>query len=263
MKRYMVIFYHLFIFLLKSNLSYRFNFFIRLFYGPAYTGILFIILLLAFHNSPTLAGWSQNQAALIFGSFNLLYAVGYTLYFQGVRHQLWGGIRDGEIDLILVKPLSAQFLFAFSYPNYEQIFVVLGMIGLLGVFVVKTMGQITLLSFGLYMVTMALGLLIHYLITNIYATSGFYFIKAAQVLETIDKMTDFASYPISLFPRSIQMAAFTVIPIAFLSYVPVLFLLQKGSLKLFLFEIIFIWILLMINKVAWKYGLRNYSSASS
>ncbi len=263
MKRYIIVYYHLFTFLLKSNISYRFNFFLRLFYGPSYVGVLFSILWLAYENVSMLGGFTKNEAILLFSIFNLLYIGAYSVYLQGIRHFLWSGIRNGELDLLLTKPMPVQFLFSFSRPNYEQFVVMIAMLGLLFRQVWILQAHISVGSFLLFVLVFCLGILIHYLLISSYAVSGFYFVKAAQVIEMLDKASDFASYPTSLFPSSIQLLAFSVLPIAFLGYVPFLFLIQKGNLYLFAYTIILAIILFFVNRFLWTIGLKKYSSASS
>ncbi len=263
MKRYLKIYASLISFLIKTDVSYRFNFIIRLFYGPAYMGVLFIIIWLAFQNTDQIAGWNKDQAYLIYAVFNLLYLVGYSLFFQGVRRQLWSGINTGELDLILTKPLHPQFSFAFFNPNYEQFITVIASLWLMIHQILKLSVIISPLSLLLFLATFIMGIIIHYNIVIVYATSGFYASKAYQVLEFIDKATDYGSQPTNIFPTSIQSFAFTVIPIAYLGYVPVMFLLQKGSLQLLLLTICITIVSGILNKIAWREGLKRYSSASS
>lgn len=263
MKRYLNVYTSLLIFTLKSMLEYRFNFLLQIFYGPAYTIVLYFILITVYSKTTTLGGWTSQEGMVLFSVFHLLYMSYYFLFMKGMRHLLWNAIRVGEFDFILTKPINPQFYISISKPYIE----LLPLLGLLVTYFIYQLLHLpvplTLGNFALFSVLFIAGIAIVYLSLSSYATIGFYASKAAQVIELFDKASDFSQYPNPIFPNSIRLLTFTFLPIAFFSYVPTLFLLGKGTPLLFLITLVTVLILIIINRWLWKRGLEHYSSASS
>ena len=260
---YLTIYRHLFLFKFKSAMSYRINFFLKLFYGPAYIGVMFLITNLAFSQTGYLAGWSKSEGLLLFSVFQLIYINCFVLFLTGFRHFLWQGVRHGEIDLMLVKPVNTQFLVAFSYPDIDQILL---WFSLAIMFIYQLLfstlyfSMLQFLSFGVMFI---IAHLIIYFVISTYAPLGFYLTKAQQVMEIFDKSSDFAQYPTPLFPSSIRWIFFTILPTAFFGYLPTSFLIGKGNYLFILVSLLFLIFLIGLNKITWQKGLRNYSSVSS
>jgi ABC-2 type transport system permease protein len=263
MKRYWSVYFSLVVFTLKSMLEYRLNFLMQVFYAPAYTLVLYFILTTVYSKTTTLAGWTSQQGMVLFSVFHLLYMTFYFFFMKGMRHLLWSAIRQGELDFVLTKPINPQFYLSISKPYIE-------LLPLLVILVINFIYQLVYLptpltwfNLGLFCLTFVAGILIAYLSLSSYATIGFYASKAAQVIELFDKASDYSQYPNPVFPSNIRLLTFTLMPIAFFSYIPTLFLLGKGTLLLFLLTSGTVFILIFINRWLWRRGLQHYSSASS
>lgn len=261
MKRYLTIFWYLLLFDFKARMTYRWNFLVQMLYGPAYVFIMWLLLKIVYTKTSSLLGWTEAEATILFSTFHTMYSLSILTFINSIRHLLWQGIRQGELDFTLLKPVNTQFLATFSYPEIQQLFLVLGVFSLW----LYSLTQVSfhwfnlLLFGGLWLLSFA----INYLTLSTYATLGFYVIKAQQVLEIYDKFSDQAQYPTSIYPESIQFVMFTVLPIAFMSFVPVSFLLGRGNFWLLGGMITLLIVLFITNQWAWRRGLQHYSSASS
>lgn len=262
-RRYLTIYFSLFLFTLKSMLEYRLNFVLQLLYGPAYTLVLFLILATAYSKTEMLGGFTRQEGMLLFFVFQSLYMTFYFFCMKGLRHLIWTGIRMGEFDFILTKPINPQFFASMHKPYIEQLPLALFLLGML----VKTLWELPITigfsQVALFGLTYLMGMAIAYFMVSGYCTAGFYATKAAQVIELLDKAADTAQYPNTIYPETIRLATFTVIPIAFFSYVPTLFILGKGSTSLLILSFTALVISFFINQWLWKRGLEHYSSASS
>ena len=182
---------------------------------------------------------------------------------RGIRDLLWFEIRMGNLDGILTKPINTQFYVSISKPDLHQL-------PLLVVIVILFCNHLTQLpitlgfsQIALFSLMFVLGIAITYFVVSAYATAGFYVTKAAQVIEFFDKAADSAQYPMPIFPESIQLLAFSFVPIAYFSYVPTLFLLGRGNWQLVATATLVLVLSISINQWLWKRGLQHYSSASS
>jgi ABC-2 type transport system permease protein len=263
MQRYLKLYAHILSFHLKSIMEYRFSFIMKIFYGPAYTLILFLLLSTSYSKTDVLVGWSRNEAFLLFSTFHLMYSICILLFVQSIKYYLWEGFRTGEFDTIMVKPVNVQFLSTVIRPEIQQIPLIL----CLFIFWIR---QLVVLhthvfswEFFLYTVSLFFAFTITYLFISTIMTLGFYIVKAAQTYEFFDKVTDYSHYPMSLFPTSLQTVFFTIIPIAFFSYVPTSMLLGKNNATWLGYSAGVTIILFIINQFAWRRALKHYSSASS
>lgn len=262
LKKYLNIYSRLFAFSLKSKMAYRWNFFVELFYGPAYVFMLYVLVKTAFSRVTILGGFTIDQGILLFCVAHLMYILSNLFFIMGLRHLLWDGVRLGQMDSVLTKPINPQFLVSFQRPEFQQIPL---LVGLLFLFIrqLHIVSTVTFGNFLIFCLLFVFGVCIVYFSISTYTTAAFYITKAMQVLEIFDKVSDNAQYPTVIYPQSFQLLSVTFIPIAFFGYIPTLFLLGKGSLQLFLLPIIFLIIIIPVNQLAWKIGLRHYSSASS
>lgn len=244
-------------------MEYRWNFLLQIFYGPAYVLVLFLTMTVVFSKTVSLAGWTYQEAIVLFAVFHLLYSTCLLFFLMSVRYFLWTGVRIGQPDLVMTKPISTQFLLTFGKPELNQVPLIIGLLILF--FYQLFVGQfsIGLIDVLFFILTFGLGIVIAYTAITTYMTVGFYVTKAAQVVEFFDKVADYSQYPTPIFPASLQLVFFSVIPISFFSFVPTGLLLGKLSPMMVVYTVAAAGVFIIINQFVWKKALKHYSSASS
>jgi ABC-2 type transport system permease protein len=262
-KKYLTIYSQLLAFNLKFLAQYRANSIVRFFYGPAYVFVMYLILEVVYGRTKTLGGWTHEQSLMLFYVFQFMSCLFMFFFMGGIRDFMWNGIREGRLDMILTKPINAQFLISFNKPGLDMIFMLIG-ITILCIRQIALMAtQIPLISFLFFAISLVFGLVICYFTLSTYATFAIVMTRSKEIIEVFDKFTDFSVYPNSIFPASVQVISFTLIPIAFFSYIPVSFLFGKGQIWHIPVMILVLIFSIIINQFAWKEGLKQYSSASS
>lgn len=262
-KKYLTIYKIIFYSTLSSLLAYRTNFAIQSLYGPAYVLVMYWLIAIAFSRTETLGGWNVNEGILLFIYFQWLFVICIILFMKGARIFLWTGLRNGELDLILTKPVKPQFLVLFSKPEIEQLALGLTLTILL---IWKSMPfiiQISIFQLLGFVIMTVLGIAMVYFSIALYTVAGFYLTRAGQIIEVYNKIFDFAQYPLNIFPFSFQLVAVSILPLAFASYFPTLFLLGKGEFNYIILAIIITIIFALLSKFAWQFSMKKYSSASS
>lgn len=262
MKKYIYIFSLLTFFSLKASLAYRLNFLFKLFHGPVYVGVLLSLLLIAFHRTETLSGWTKPEALLLFSVFHMVYTNCLIIFLNSIRHLLWQGFRLGEVDGWLLKPGSTQFYLTFSRPDTD-LFMLWILVCCFFVYQLSSQPYSNIYHWLGFWFLFILAHAIVYFSLSLYSTLGFFVTRVNQIVEVFDKASDFSQYPLTIFPQSIQVFLTTVLPTAFFSYFPVMFLKGEGSLQMIVFSISVVVVLATLNQIAWKQALKHYSSASS
>lgn len=262
-KKYLNIYKIIFYSTLSSLVAYRANFVIQSLYGPAYVSVMYWLLAIAFNKTDFLGGWNESEGILLFIFFQWLFTICVVLFVKGSRHFLWSGFRNGDLDLILTKPVNPQFLVMFSKPELEQAMLLLSLTILLVWKVLPFLAVISAIQFLGFTLMTLLGILIVYFSLTLYTVAGFYLTRAGQIVEVYNKIFDFAQYPLNIFPLSFQLIAISILPLAFASYFPTLFLLGKGEFKYLILAIFMTTFFALFNKFAWQFSMKKYSSASS
>jgi ABC-2 type transport system permease protein len=262
--RLIKVYSHFLKFTLQYVLEYRLNTLVRSLFIPTYQLVLFIIIHVIFLQTPTLGGWTRTETVTLFLVFQLIYLTLYFAFLEGgVRYMMWFSVSNGEYDAVLTKPLPTQWLSMFARPSINSLLGLLITIIIFWYHLSTSSLGITPQSAILFAIFLFLSSLICYFLLSAYATLSFYFTKSQQIIEFIDKSADYGQYPMTIFPTSIQVLAFTFVPIAFMGYVPTAFLLGQGSLQLAFVTLAALTGSYFVNKVAWREGLKHYSSASS
>ena len=100
-------------------------------------------------------------------------------------------------------------------------------------------------------------------INLIAATSAFWTVNSHILMESVSSISEFALYPIMIYPKFIGFLLTWILPYAFVSFYPANYFLHKGLAIYSLFSPLVAVILWIIALKVWKFGLKNYTSTGS
>lgn len=264
MKRYARVYLQLLSFSIKQFFTYRANALVRSFFFPAWQVALFGVIHVMYLQSPVVAGWTRDEALLLYLICQLFMCVTYFSFFEGgARYFMDKSVRYGEFDFVLTKPLNPQFLAMFSRPDVSPL---LGFISL-GLLTIRHLStsslHIEVSQLPLFLISLMLSYSIVYFCTSTYATWAFYTVQARQIIEIIDKATEYSYYPLDAFAQPVRVFMLTALPVFFFGNVSTAFLLGKGNPWLVGLMGTMTVVSVLANHIAWLRGLKHYSSASS
>lgn len=230
------------------------------------TGI--IVIYFALLQFDTLNGWNMQEMMFLFSLLFLTYGV-MILLFTGLR-DLGYSVRDGSFDRFLLRPRGVLFQIIFVNADW---FAALGHGGL-GIFLfLYSAGSIGIewnaINVIYYLVTIVGGVLIQGALFLFFATLNIYLLKTDSLKELLYwNMRKFAGYPISIFPRLIQLGMIYVVPFALVNYFPAQFLLRKEDMVLypewFMYITLPVGVLMyLLAYVFWRFSLRFYKSTGN
>ena len=262
-KKYLKLYANILQMAIKLLLEYRFNVFVQSIFAIVYFVGIWFLLQVVFSKTQTLGGWRQPELMLLLGVSSSIWGVIDMTFFEGLHQFMVSGIRTGDLDRFLTKPVNPAFSVAFFYPqvgllpNFFTVF--LFMI----YWAIKDQAEITPISIGLFLIVTTFCFAISYFLYSSYATTAFHVTRSDQVLRLIQTLNDHSQYPTIIYPKFIEFTLTFVMPNAFIGYIPTVFLLNKGNVPLFLIVVIFTFISYGIYHFAWRFGLKKYTSASS
>jgi ABC-2 type transport system permease protein len=172
-------------------------------------------------------------------------------------------VRDGMLDFVLVKPVDAQLLNSLqSVDIWRLIDVALGL-GVLIVALARLGTQVGLTQAALFLGMLLTGSAIIYSFWTILATLSFWFVRVENILEIFRSMYEAGRWPITLYPPWLRFTLSFIVPVAFVTTVPVEALTGRLSPQTLVLAGLMAVVLLVISRLVWKRGLRQYSGASA
>lgn len=241
---------------------YRANFFALGIVAVVETAMTILPMLLVYSFASDVSGWSRAESIALVGLFRMALSV-HELLASGGAYRLSADIEQGDLDLILIRPINAQFYTAFRFISLPHL--VNLVIGTL-VFVIGMIQSSIAPSFAgalQAIIVFACGLVLF----NAAILGGSYIAFRATTVDGLNWMlqdvAEMGRYPISFYPRAVQIFLTGVMPVAFVTTFPIDAL--RGSLGwgTVVLAIAFATAAVVGLRWWWSNSVRHYASASS
>ena len=253
--------------LLKLKLSrmmmYRLSFF-----GATFVdGSLFILWLLMFNaiysQVDSIGGWNRGQTIVFLGTFSLLNAINMTIYFFGVI-SIPGKIKDGELDHYLTKPINPLLRITFENINPGSAPLILLSIGIIA-YGLSLQGIAlspgTILLYALFVILMAV---LYYDMEVILRTIPFFVISAANIERFEGAAIELCMrIPGVLFKGVFKVLFYVILPYGIMATIPTQIITNSASGTMVAASVVVVIVFTVFTQWFWRFGLKNYKSASS
>lgn len=245
---------------LGAELEYRWNFVLALLssFGNL-AGSLFSLSLFYRAGAP-FPGWTFDQSLLVLGVFTILTGVSATVLTPNLNRIVLQ-VQEGTLDFVLLKPLDAQFqvsLRAFSPWGLPDVLFGLGVVA-------YAARRADVPAAGLlgFAAALVCGVAILYALWFAIATTSIWFTKIYNATEVLRGLVDAGRFPMSAYPYAFRFVFTFVVPVAFLTTVPIDALLGRASPGTLAAAAALAIALLGAARAFWRFALRSYTSASS
>ena len=247
---------------LVRETHYRANVIATYSVGLLQMAISLIPVLLLFSFTDDINGWSQGEVIALSGMYQLAVAI------------LWFGIetnmerislymRQGDLDLILIRPVSGLFYVMLRWVKPAEIFMILSGLALTVIGLARAgttpdavgiLQSALLLAAGIVLITCAWTAVV---------LTAFWFTTTGPVSQVASDLLQAGRYPLSFYPTAVRLFFAFVFPVGFVSTFPVEALVGRGSWTITLTGLVLAALALILLRAWWHFGLRSYSSASS
>jgi len=217
----------------------------------------FKVLLL---NIPSIKGWSFEQLVIPLGLYNLLNAFIWGLFYPNMN-EVVRGINRGDLDLVLTKPVSSQFMVSFKNVGISLFPSILT-----GIFLLWygfSVNHIPIFKMIMIFPILISSIVIFYSLYFISVSFSFWVGRLSNAHELLPNAADTAKYPLEIFPAFIRFILTFIIPLGLLAIFPGKLLLSLVNPVYLLFPLFVAVFLLLLSHRFWNFALRHYSSASS
>ena len=211
---------------IRSQLQYRLSFVLNLVGMAIVTFLDFAVILVLFGQVDALGEWSVEEVALLYG----ISCVAFALTDLAIGHLdlLPQMIREGDFDLVLVRPLSTLFQvvsndFALRRLGKLAQGTAVLVFALTRVDVEWSAGRFAMLALAL-----VAGAAIFAGVWVGLSTIAFWLVDSSEAVNAFTYGGNFmAQYPVNIFGPWLRRLVIYLIPIAFVSYFPSLYILGK------------------------------------
>jgi ABC-2 type transport system permease protein len=252
---------------IRGQMQYRVSFVLETVGQFLATFIDFLAVYFIFDRIPSLRGWSLGEVGILYGLAGTAFALeefigrGFDIFHQKVVR--------GDFDRVLIRPWGTLFqVLADEFPVRR--------IGRLGqaVLVLVVATRVVALRWTwakvLYLpMALVSGCAFYLAIIIVQATMCFWTVQAVEFANMFTYGgTEMASYPLEIYADWFRKLFIFVVPLAFVSYFPALYLMDKpdplGFPRWFaLLTPPVCFVLLGLSIALWQYGVRRYQSTGS
>ena len=260
---------HLLIYLLflknsvMAQMEYRFNFLGNLCMESGYLLVKLSYVVVVYRSGVSVNGLSPDEILLFIGTFVALTAV-YAGLFMINNYRLRLKIRDGDLDLLLTKPVSLQFMASLRQADLT----LFGVNTLAGAVMVTIAWQrlglpVSFVKIGGYLAYMLVSSVVAYGLFLLPQILCFWLVNTSAIAEVTDMFWDFNNMPMDIYPTWIRQTGVFVVPIFVIANFPARFVLGRMPALYTAWALIIPILLLTATRMLWRHGLKSYSSASS
>lgn len=247
----------------KTLLQSRMDFFVGLsgFLISQAAGLAFLYLV--FEQIPSMNEWTLEQ---------MLFIYGFAQIPRGIDHLLtdnlwmvgWQMVVKGTFDKYILRPMNLFFQIVCEKVQFDALGELLIGGVLVGRAVVNGTVSVTALKVVLFVVSAIAGAVIYTSVKLFFAALAFWVKETSPLMTTAYEVADFAKYPVEIYSKPIRAVLMTVLPFAFVAYIPSTFFLVDANIwKTIGAECAIAAILWLIAYTFFKKGIDVYESAGN
>jgi ABC-2 type transport system permease protein len=249
---------------LIREMNFKLNFLLWIVVESLWFVAQLVFIEVIFNQVNALGDWTKWDMVLLVGTHQIITQIFQAFFYTNLTN-LPELVRTGKFDFLLLQPIDAQFTASFRQFGLDSM--VSGLVGiaivtysLLKLHVVPSASQI-----ALYLVTMLLGITIHYAILFSLATVSFWTTRSQGLIWGYFSIINLARYPDVIFKGLIKFVFSWMVPVIVVTNVPARVLIHASRTPwwLILHLLLASALMLLLSRILWRFALNRYSSASS
>ncbi|OAB42262.1 ABC transporter permease [Paenibacillus glacialis] len=245
-----------------SQMEYRANFITGIFVEAAFLMAKLLYVVVVYKTNLHIDGLMPDAILMFMGTHILLTGIYMGLFFNNFQ-RLTEYVRSGMLDLMIVKPISLQFLVSVRYievgmpiPNIIA--------GSVMVAIGWSASEIpfTVLNVALFIAFMFIATILTYCIMIIPSLLSFWFVNTSAASEVSYSVWDANNMPYMIYNKWIQRIGTFFIPVFIITNFAPLVVLHKLTRVEIVWAILAPIVFFILIRVLWKQALKVYSSSN-
>lgn len=246
---------------LIADLEYRANFFTQIFSDTLWYASQIVTFEVLYLHTDKIGDWGLPEMRIFLGLVFIIDAL-YSIVFFDNLDNFSEKVKKGDLDLILSKPVNAQFMVSLQKANTS----LFGNL-LLGsgwfIYAISIYPDFQMLRLLWLLLLIPCSLTIMYTIRFFFACLCVIFTQAQNLQFVWWQLYRLGLRPDSIYPMKLRIFLLTIFPIATLISVPARALINPADFSYLLLPIIIAPLFLYFSHRFWRFSLKFYSSASS
>lgn len=263
LKKHLFIYWVLFKDSLILQMEYRTNFFMMIGIETAYLFVKVLYVVIVYDTGVKIYDLPIDAILLFSGTFIFMTGIYSTFFFFNLS-KIQNLIVDGSFDMLIVKPVSLQFI-----TTLKNINICAGFPNLFGGIICIIIGwkkndiPVDFYNIAGYVGFLISGIIVSYSVMLLPQLISFWTIQAKSVRQISDSLWEFNNMPMTIYGKWIQRLGIYMIPIFLISNLSPLYVLKKLSLSYAIWGMIAPIVFFIISRILWKISVKHYNSASS
>ncbi len=224
-------------------------------------GMALLVLWLVKENVTQFAGYTTDQVIVFFLTYQLIDLVAQVFY-RGV-YMFGQQVKHGDFDFLLAQPLSPLFRSLTGLPDINDTLFLIPNLVITFWLLTHLDLNITFTSFLWYLVLMVNSFLIATALHILVLVMGILTTEIDGIIWLYRDLTRMGQYPVTIYPELLKLALFIIIPVGVMVTIPAEVLINVNPRYTAVAALVFGPVFLWLSILAWKWGLKRYSSASS
>lgn len=251
----------------RSQLQYRASFALQAAGQAMATFADFVALLLLFHRFPSLAGWSLGEVAFLYGIGGIAFALSDMAC--GGFDNLGPTIQTGAFDRVLTRPVGVFLQTLASDFQIRRLGRVAQALVALAVSLTLVEIDWSVLKLLVALSSLLSGVVIFCAIWVIGAAITFWTVQTSEVTNVFTYGgSELVGHPMSIYGDWLRRFFTFVVPLAFVTYLPALYILGRpdpnGLPRALQFcSPLVAAAFFLLARAAWSFGVRHYQSTGS
>ncbi len=245
---------------MMTQLTYRGDFLMGLARNAATVALALVFYQVLFRQTNHIAGWNEPALLMLYGTFRLVKGILY-FFAEDTITAIPEAVRRGELDFLLLKPVSARFLLTCAQVNLGAVFNTAIGVGLV---LYGLHANATPLTAGMvagYMGLVLCAVVIFYNILFMVMTVAFWAIKVDGLQYLFDELLNMAGLPSAAYRGALGVLFSYVLPVGLAASVPAGVLAGHAAPLLYLYAPIFAVAGCIASARLWRLAVAGYTSA--
>jgi ABC-2 type transport system permease protein len=245
-------------------LQFRVSLTIGILVELAYHAVLLAFFQIVYANVPSLGGLTYMEMLFFTGVVIVISEFWSSFVFADGIRTLPEIIKDGGLDILLLKPVHSLFYVSFRHPYLPGFLSALPGFFLIGYALTQLQFEWNILHVLASLFILICGMIISYSVMVLISSLTFVFINAESLPRFAANITfEFGQYPHKIYTGFVEKIFTFIIPIIFIFSVPATTFLHGPELQYLIIAPILAVLFLSVTIFTWNRLIRNYTSASS
>lgn len=241
---------------------YRASFVATIAVGVIQLVLALIPVLLLYSFTDAVNGWGRGEVIALSGMYQAVLAL-LAMTVQRNMTRMSSSIREGELDLILIRPVSSQFYVTLRWVDPAEVFNVLIGLGVVAIGLSRAGGMPSPAGVAQATVLLVCGMVLLTAVWSAFVYLAFWFTSVAPLPMVVRDAMDAGRFPLAFYPAPVRVVLGFVFPVGFATTFPVEALTGRSSWAMVAAGIALTSVALVLLRAYWRVAVRNYGSASS